>query len=170
MKTNFLWAISKCGVKYFEQSAMDLRLWLLRAHYSWISWLMVMHLLQSLLCLACFYETKFLWLFPNAEWNTLSSPLWIFVCNSSKHKTVEFCGWWMYLDVWLCSRQSVRVLKLANCVQRNGVMFHISNVSRFACKYVPWTFGSLRGLDSPRGFSFSDHWKLYSIHEITSNI
>jgi len=26
MKTNFLWAISKCGVKYFEQSAMDLRL------------------------------------------------------------------------------------------------------------------------------------------------
>ena len=42
-----------------EQSAMDLRLWLLRAHYSWISWLMVMHLLQSLLCLACFYETKF---------------------------------------------------------------------------------------------------------------
>ena len=59
MKTNFLWAISKCGVKYFEQSAMDLRLWLLRAHYSWISWLMVMHLLQSLHCLACFYKTKF---------------------------------------------------------------------------------------------------------------
>ena len=29
------------------------------SHYSWILWLMVMHLLQSLLCLACFYETKF---------------------------------------------------------------------------------------------------------------
>ena len=42
-------------------------------------------------------------------------------------------------------------------------MFHISNVSRFACKYVPWTFGSLRGLDSPCGFSFSDHRKLYSV-------
>ena len=42
-------------------------------------------------------------------------------------------------------------------------MFHISNVSRFACKYVPWTFGSLRGLGSPRGFSFSDHRKLYSV-------
>ena len=74
MKTNFLWAISKCGGKYFEQSAMDLRLWLLRAHYSWISWLMVMHLLQSLLCLACFYETKYLWLFPKCGVKYFEQP------------------------------------------------------------------------------------------------
>ena len=97
MKTNFLWAISKCGVKYFEQSAMDLRLWLLRAHYSWISWLMVMHLLQSLLCLACFYETKFLCYFQMRSEILWAAPYGSLFATHQSTKQLNFvadgCIW-----------------------------------------------------------------------------
>ena len=48
-KTKFLWAISKCGVKYFEQSAMNLYLELLKAQHSQFFWLIMImkYLLQS---------------------------------------------------------------------------------------------------------------------------
>ena len=59
-----------------------------------------MHLLQSLLCLASLTRQNFFGYFSNAEWNTLSSLLWIIMCNSSKHKTFEFGGWWMSLNVF----------------------------------------------------------------------
>ena len=33
--------------------------------------------------------------------------LWICICDSSKHKTIEFVGWWMCLNVYICSCNSV---------------------------------------------------------------
>ena len=41
------------------------------------------------------FQHQFFWgLFPNAEWNTLSRALWIFVWNVLKHNIVEFRGLW----------------------------------------------------------------------------
>jgi len=60
-KSKFLWAISKCGVKYFEQSAMDLCLECIEAQHSWILWLMGKYLLKSLCALDYFSKSKFLW-------------------------------------------------------------------------------------------------------------
>ena len=162
MKTNFLWAISKCGVKYFEQSAMDLRLWLLRAHYSWISWLMVMHLLQSLLCLACFYETKFLWLFPNAEWNTLSSVLWIFICNSSKHKKLSLVADGYFWKSYFALAKVSVFSNLPKCSAKwcYVLYFQCLEICMQICSMNVRKFTQS---DSPRGFSFSDHRKHYSV-------
>ena len=55
-----MWAISKCGVVYFEQSAIDLHLELIKAQHSLILWLMVKYLLKLLLGLDNSY-TKVIW-------------------------------------------------------------------------------------------------------------
>ena len=60
-QNQFFWAIFKCGVKDFQQSAMNLCLEHIEAQHSWISWLLGKYFLKSLCALDYFSKSKFLW-------------------------------------------------------------------------------------------------------------
>ena len=70
--------ISKCGVKYFEQPAMDLCLQLIKAQNSWILWLMDVSGCLTLLLLKC----------PCSQTCQLCSAKW---CYVSYFQRLEIC-------------------------------------------------------------------------------
>ena len=57
LKSKFLWTISIYGVKYFQQSVVNLCLEHIEAQHSWISWLMGKYLLKSLCALDYFSKS-----------------------------------------------------------------------------------------------------------------
>ena len=69
------------------------------------------YFLNHCVLLTTFWNQSFFWLFPNinAEWNTLSRALWIFVWNVLKPNIVEFRGLWRsicsnHCVLWTTSR------------------------------------------------------------------
>ena len=94
-KWKFLWTISKCGVKCFEHSAMDLCLQLIKAQNSWILWLMDVSGCLTLLLLKC----------PCSQTCQLCSAKW-YRCYVSYFQRLEICmqirsvNFWKIMWTW----------------------------------------------------------------------
>ena len=94
LKSKFLWTISIYGVKYFSR-ALWIFVWNILKH-NIVEFRGFWGSIFSNHCVpwTTFRNQNFFGLFPNAELNTLSRALWIFIWNVLKHNIVEFRGLW----------------------------------------------------------------------------